>query len=190
MAAPGRTVARTTSIARSSIGRSSCRMAGCAERIDGPRDLQRAVTGSELRKRVRDHVQIPHRSVGIRALSGAVGLPDGVRAASAAVARRRVGGRSRSGIVASRADPWHRPGASSGRAESLGHRSMHDQRHRQGVQLNMTGAGRALPVPRGRVRAAVRRCVPFSITIISRRHADRFSASTGCPTSITRRLSR
>ncbi|MDN7878172.1 hypothetical protein QZM69_22320 [Burkholderia aenigmatica] len=144
------------------------------------------VTGSEYRTRVRDHVQIAHRPVGIRTLSGAVGLPDRVRAAFAAVARHRVDSGSRSGIVAGRTDPRHRPGASSGRAESLGHRSMHEQRHRQGVQLNMTDADGALPVPRGSKRVGVRRYEPSSIASTAWRQAARRGVSIGCPTSMTR----
>ncbi len=144
------------------------------------------VTGSEYRSRVPDHVQTACRPVGIRTLSGAVGLPDRVRAASAAVTRHRVDSRSRSGIVAGRTDPRYRPGASSGRAESLGHRSMHEQRHRQGVQLNMTDAAGALPVPYGRKRVAVRRYVSPSFATTAWRQATRLCVSIGCPISMSR----
>lgn len=114
-----------------------------------------------LRKRVRDHVQIPYRPVGIRALSGAVCLPDRVRAASTAVARHCVGRHGRAGIVAGRTDPRHRPGAPSCRAESLGHGAMHDQRHSQGVQLNTAGADRPCTF---RVDECVSPCVGASLS--------------------------
>lgn len=185
-AAPGRMAARATSIARSSIGWSPCCIGGCAERSDGARDLERArFPGSEYRKRVRNHVKTAHRPVGIRSLSGVVGLPDRARAASAPVARHRVGCRGRAGIFAVRADPWRRPGTSSGRAEPLGHWSMHDQRYRQGVQLNMTDADGAWPVPCGRRRVVVRRCLPSSIPSILRRQAACLGASIGYPAAMS-----
>ncbi len=190
MAASGRMADRTTSITRSSMGRSSCCIAGCAERSDGSRGFQRAVTGSEYRKRVRDHVQTAHRPcwhpffVWHCRLARPRPVPLRCRRPTPRPQPRPC--RHRRRPRRSAASAWRHiwPGRATG--PSVNARPTAPSRC--ATEMIDADVDRTLRVTRWRTRiaVAVRRCVPSSIVPDSRRQAFRPGAHIACPASTAR----